>query len=476
MVRFFACHIYIPACFHFRHTSFTFQTSHYLLNMSTILGLIFCSLLVPPIYAVTIIPLTLNLPKPYENPVKPASSDYDLLFKINPDLAGGSPSEQIDQSSYSIRGNLSRVSIYAAQDSFVRGAIDASAKHQHLVLRPQDVWLTMLTQLSFYMRKHKDDTPLRDMWDNFDTGVPPKNNLWIMFANGMDNWAQRVFKQRNKTNWLLDWVLPAFQSAPSLPTDMKTSDEELIANALMMARSTPSIEEIAPFPCKNGIPSITLLGKQADWMRLADKLTQMEKGSFGNEPRVYATSLRPILARAIATFDNPNDPAIRLFWNDMVTITAKQKLCQTTDVVTGWINALHFWDGNGNPISPLKMSSDSATNNQTLQLDNIIFPGRNIKDLPTAYSYVAMCVSSDSMWESSTGMLVGMMAKSIQKGIPEGYMSAMQKAGFTLPPTVVEGDHSILQPLPAHITHHGKQDVSFLILNSGLQNANVTAR
>jgi hypothetical protein len=180
--------------------------------MATILGLLLCSILCHPIHAVIVVPLTLSLPKPYESSVKPASSDYDLLFKIDPDLArGDNPVEHIDQSSYSIRGNLSRVSIYAAQDSFFRGAIDASARHQHLVLRPQDVWLTVLTQLSYYMRKHKDDTPLRNMWDNFDTGVLPKNNLWVMFGNGMDNWTQRMFKQRDKTNWLLNWYAQPFR-------------------------------------------------------------------------------------------------------------------------------------------------------------------------------------------------------------------------------------------------------------------------
>jgi hypothetical protein len=64
-----------------------------------------CSILYHPVLAVTVTPLTLNIPKPYENFVKPVSSDYDLLFKFNTDLVGrkGSPSEFIDQSSYFTR-------------------------------------------------------------------------------------------------------------------------------------------------------------------------------------------------------------------------------------------------------------------------------------------------------------------------------------------------------------------------------------
>jgi hypothetical protein len=183
----------------------------------------------------------------------------------------------------------------------------------------------------------------------------------------------------------------------------------------------------------------------------------MEKGSEGNAPRIYANNLRSILARFIATFDRPSDPVIRSFWNNTVTITARRNLCQTTDIVTGWINVLHFWDGTGSPLSSFHATSNSATNNHTLQLDNIIFSWRNTKDLPTAYSYVAMCISADSIWESITGLLVGMIAKSIQQDVLEGYTSAMQMAGFKLPPTVMEADPSILQPLPAHVTHHGNR-------------------
>lgn len=53
--------------------------------------------------------------------------------------------------------------IYAAQDSLIRSAIDAGAKHQHLVLRSDDNWFTILSQLSFYMRRHEDDELVRNM-------------------------------------------------------------------------------------------------------------------------------------------------------------------------------------------------------------------------------------------------------------------------------------------------------------------------
>jgi hypothetical protein len=49
--------------------------------------------------------------------------------------------------------------------------------------------------------------------------------------------------------------------------------------------------------------------------------------------------------------------------------------------------------------------------------------------------------------------MVEMMAKSITKGIPNGYKKAMQMVGLTLPASVGDSNHSILQPEPIWIIH-----------------------
>jgi hypothetical protein len=272
------------------------------------------------ILAVTVIPLTLSLPKPYTTDATPAISDYDLLIKINPELKrANGPDEIVLQSIYSRGGGINATNgIYAAQDSFVRGAIDASATHQHLVLRPDDVWFTILTQLGFYMRKHKDDQLVKDMWDSSNE-KPPINNGWVLVAYGQNLFVESVFNRSSKASWLKDWLQPKFPSLPNRPMGTVNVEEDIMANAVFMASSTPSSEYMAPFACLNGIPSISLDGKKDDWIQLAEKLTQMEKGTFGKEPALYAHILRPLLDRFVVTFDIPNDPAIRLFWNGTFT-------------------------------------------------------------------------------------------------------------------------------------------------------------
>jgi hypothetical protein len=395
--------------------------------------------------AVTVIPLTLNLPKPYESAVAPATSDSDLLSKLH---AGTTLSSNALYSSHTWEqyNKIPLSGIYASQDSLVRGAIDAGAKHQHLVIQPQDVWLTILKQLSFYMRKHKDDKEVAENWDNREGKAT--ESLFTMMLNGMATWTRDQFNLRSKSDWLLDWVRPDFTTVSNHPYGIiQNSSEEMLGHALLMATPSPSSEDIPAFPCKNGFPSITLNGTQNDWKKILGKLDSLEK--FGKEPRIYSRLLRAVLSRFVETFDKPNDPAIRLFWNDIVTVTARQNLCSTTNLITGWINAFHMWDPAGN----LAITANVVTASEAVQLDGLTFPWRHSKDSPISNSHVPMCIEGDSPFSASHPILVGMLAKSVKQGQPQGYEAAMKLAGFRLPSSVAEGDHSILQPLPIWISH-----------------------
>jgi hypothetical protein len=174
---------------------------------------------------------------------------------------------------------------------------------------------TLIAQLGFYMRKHKDEPLIKDVWNSFKGKPPPKNNGWLLFGYDMSFFIEAIFNQRSKTTWLKEWVQPSVSSLSNRSMGTNATGEDIMANAVFMPSSTRSFEAIAPFACLNGIPSISLDGKKGNWIQLADELTQMEKGVFGEESVQYASSLRPLLQRFVATFDVPNDPAIRLFWN-----------------------------------------------------------------------------------------------------------------------------------------------------------------
>jgi hypothetical protein len=333
--------------------------------------------------------------------------------------------------------------LFAAQDSFVRGAIDAASQRLHLVFRPEDAWFTILTQLSFYLRKHWDEKMVRDKFDNLQGNTSiPYYDLWLFNLRDL---MEAEFKIRNKTGWMLDWVQPRFSTR--LRHGLIPNPDRMMASTIMMASSTPTFEQIAPLSCTAGIPSITLLGVQNDWEQLLNKLTRMSE--FGAEPAQYGEDLRPILSRFVTTFQDSSNPDIRRFWNTIVT--AKRAPCNTTRLVTGWINGFHHWNATGHLLDQTTLNKEDALSRVTL--DGISYPWRHTDNLPIASSIFPMCMVYDNMQTVKGGVMVGMIGKTIRKGIPEGYAMAMQKANVTLPSTVAHSDHSILRPVPAWYTY-----------------------
>jgi hypothetical protein len=330
--------------------------------------------------------------------------------------------------------------IYASHDSLIHGAIWSSSKHQHFMLQPQDIWLTILKQLGSYMRKHKDDQEIIAKWDNYEgKDVGPD----LLFAN-LDSWTEMQFIIRNKTTWLRDWVKPDFSTVSAF----EQWSEGMMAKAFIMASfSSPQSssalqEEATSFQCKNGMPSVTLLGTQLDWKTLVGKLDRLWE--FGEEPKRYGQMLRPILSRFVASFEKANDPAIRLFWSEMISTIARQKICSTTDLITGWINAFRYWDAKGN----LVYDFTEPAPREVLQLDDIGYPQRHLLDIPISHSWLGMCLAGDAPGYALTETLLGMLAIGIKKGVPTDYSRALLLANLTLPTTVLESHHSILQPLP----------------------------
>ena len=88
-----------------------------------------------------------------------------------------------------------------------------------------------------------------------------------------------------------------------------------------------------------GVPSVTLLGEKADWLRLLARLDRLP--TLGDEPAAWAEMLRPILMRFAAAFDGSPDVT---FWEHVVN--RNDEVCGL-DILSGWITAFCVWDEDG---------------------------------------------------------------------------------------------------------------------------------
>jgi hypothetical protein len=163
--------------------------------------------------------------------------------------------------------------------------------------------------------------------------------------------------------------------------------------------------------------------------------------------------LQPILKRFVETFRNPNSPHIRNIWNDIVTLTVKQRLCaathiSTTDTVTGWINAFHHWNSAGGLLA----SEAASTDAEQLTLDGITYPWRHSHSLPSTYNTFPMCAFADK-GSARYEIMAGMLGVSVNNGAPKDYATAMQAANLSQSESVSNNDHSTYQPLPFYATY-----------------------
>jgi hypothetical protein len=373
---------------------------------------------------VTIIPTTITEPKPYAGQ-EPAISAHDLLTSSASSVLRAKDASILLSSMSALNRTAN---LRASSDSFVRGAVEAWAGHQHLIIRPEAVWFSILAQMNFYMTAHADDESVRSTFVSFDG----KQDIRIeghSLASILPRFQIEI-QRRVKTAWLLDWIQPNFTTS--------TADDGMAANILMMGLMKGYFNYIASIVC--GIPSITLVGAEADWVRLEAKLARLS--AFGAEPAAYAENLKPVLSRFVRSFKAPDDPAIRQFWQDVVTATPRGRICGESPYhVNGWINAFHYWDTQGKVLPP---ANDRA---EAVELDGVKYPWRDIKYFPTAFATVPLKIEDNGRNYNATA-LAGMVGKKIERRLIPGYAGALQRIGKSTSNDMGKQDHWTMEPVP----------------------------
>lgn len=88
-----------------------------------------------------------------------------------------------------------------------------------------------------------------------------------------------------------------------------------------------------------GIPAVTLLGQRSDWVKLLHRIEKLK--SFGEEPKVWASMLRPVLERFVDSYDGTPDMD---FWGKICHYEVNMS---GSDQICGWITAFCVWSSAG---------------------------------------------------------------------------------------------------------------------------------
>jgi hypothetical protein len=149
-------------------------------------------------------------------------------------------------------GDNATRTIHTAQNGFLHACIRAYFEHLHLVLRPEDIWLAILTQLNMYILRNSEK--LRSRFVEHEgkkfLEVPIKGSTktglnFPKFARKMTEKMQEHIIDKE----LSEWVIPNFSTT--------TEHDKVVASVVFMGPMSKYFDFGGRTGC--GLPSVTLL-------------------------------------------------------------------------------------------------------------------------------------------------------------------------------------------------------------------------
>lgn len=307
----------------------------------------------------------------------------DALFKQSCAREAGNIQDLI-QSSLSPRDFRKR-HITPSPNGLIWTVFEAYSKHHHLVLRPEDIWFAILSQLSFHINAHAED--LR----SYFVSHAGRKELVVLYDGRMEDadfgaLASRMaelIQEHVRDPRLRDWVMPCFST---------TTDTDRVVAAVLMMGST---QQYFSYRCEQecGIPSVTLLGEHADWEDMLLRVDYLAE--LGAEPAVFAGLLKPVLRGFVDSFSERLSAESLQFWGRIVH---RNSMDSGDDYLSGWITAFGYWNENGRaqPIrNDVGRDEEEGEDRVGCLLGDVRYPCISTEAVPVGFTSVPVVVESD---------------------------------------------------------------------------------
>ncbi|KAH7889203.1 hypothetical protein F5I97DRAFT_1923775 [Phlebopus sp. FC_14] len=293
--------------------------------------------------------------------------------------------------------------IIPQHNGFVKSVIEAYNNHRALIIRPDDVWLAILTQFTFFVNGHAD--AFRSMFLGSDGKrelvIPSSKNRYSADHALMARQMTDLMREQIPDPTLREWVMPNFTTTTVVDT---------AAYAMVMMAT---MKECFPykFVLRCGIPRVTLEGEKKDWESILTRLERLKK--YGIQTIAWYHLLRPVISRFVSAYDTPHSPENLEFWNKV----AHSEFGSGPQWLSGWITAFCVfneqgeWQGNPlneerirehepkkllRPADPLHISPSQFASVYTIRerrkphlvLDGFPYPTIDSQDIPCGYACV----------------------------------------------------------------------------------------
>ena len=328
----------------------------------------------------------------------------------------------IRSSFYELNANTSPIIPYG--NGLVNGIIRAFQQDLHLVLRPDDIWLSILTQFSMFVNGNSEHLRTQFVAHQgkkalvVDIRPHPISDIDIgRFAQAMTHLIQENVVDPQ----LRELIMPNFSTT--------TDDDESVASIVMMG----TLQSYFSYGLRGGcgFPSVTLQGEKSDWEEILLKVQRVSK--YGPETTEWTRLLIPVVQFMIASFTQPTPPHVKSFWL-RACHAAGANGSGSVRTLSGWITAFCFFDEKGQQTSQYsdeEMSKwdrgVSIAERQRLVLGDVVYPVISPSSIPKGVVSVPITVQDYATGlEHKTTMVAGSVGMMPSAGSSVGDLNKVQ--------------------------------------------------
>ncbi|KAJ7153960.1 hypothetical protein C8R43DRAFT_1235343 [Mycena crocata] len=225
--------------------------------------------------------------------------------------------------------------IIPSPNGFVHTVISAYNSHHNLVIRPDDVWLAILTQFNFFVNANAELLRANFVAHDGKKQLTVRKQATRTTMDFAEMARQMVGLMAGVISdpALRAWVIPAFST---------TTQADRTVGAIIMMSTLKAYFEYVFESCECGIPRVTLEGTKADWEDILGRLEKLKE--YGVQTTAWYHLLRPVIARFVGAFDAPDALANKEFWGRI----ARFEHCGSGhDHYSGWITAFCAFNEDG---------------------------------------------------------------------------------------------------------------------------------
>jgi hypothetical protein len=176
--------------------------------------------------------------------------------------------------------------IIPRSNGFVHTVIEAYNQHHTLIVRPDDVWLAILTQFCFFVNGNAE--ALRHVFVSHagkkELEIVEGGTRYSMDPAYMARQMTHLMEQHILDDSLREWIMPSFTTTTAVDS----------ATSAIVMMGTMKAYFSYQFGLKCGIPKVTLEGEKRDWEDILHRLDRLKK--YGVQTIAWYHLLRPVIS------------------------------------------------------------------------------------------------------------------------------------------------------------------------------------